>query len=155
METGKRKSYPKPETREGRTSGVFVCFLYGAQCSQKGSLMAFWFLGGRRNTAPCHRRHFSQTGCPGVDLSAPSSHKAFIQCPGASESDLLSAIRRPNVWNKIPSFQKQMQVEPLIRPSPPPLNPVPPQTSPPSSAHQPTGKLEAILGSPSDRKSVV
>lgn len=81
--------------------------------------MAFWFLGGRRNTAPCHRRHFSQTGCPGVDLSAPSSHKAFIQCPGASEYDLLSAIRRPSVWNKIPSFQKQMQVEPLIRPSPP------------------------------------
>lgn len=36
METGKRKSYPKSETLEGRTSGVFVCFLYQAQHSEKG-----------------------------------------------------------------------------------------------------------------------
>lgn len=36
MEIGKRKSYPEAETLEGRTSGVFVCFLYRAQRSGKG-----------------------------------------------------------------------------------------------------------------------
>lgn len=39
MEIVKRKRHPKPETSEGRAWGFFVCFLYQAQHSEKGSLM--------------------------------------------------------------------------------------------------------------------
>ena len=106
METGKRKSYQSLKHEKAGHQGFLFVSCTGAQSSQKGSLMAPWFLGGRRNAVPGQRWHSVQTGCPGLDLSAPRSQKAFIQCPGAGKYSLFSAIRWPSDWKEIPSFQK-------------------------------------------------